>query len=380
MSEKNQGTPDGVSVLIGGDCGPVHGAKDGYPIEGYTELARPLLMSADLRFVNCMRAYSTRGTSNDLAPQVNQSPEMAKIFTDGCFDAVTMGNNHTYDAGPDAMLDTRALMIRHGLQVTGAGKDLDEARQPVIIERKGVKVGYLGYCSTNLPGSEAGPGKPGVATLRYTTEYETKGPHASPVRVHTKPVQEHLDALLDDVRALRKKVDVVILAYHSGMLRVPRVVSDYQVTVTHAAIDAGVDMVVGHAPHLPKAIEVYKGKVIFYSLGVFSMTKTFAAPQWSEPPWIHGAIGNHADMDPEFPLMPYGRDSTRSMLAKAIVGKNGVLRVSFVPMRFDKRYRPEPLKAADPRFRDMVDHMEWLSVGMPHKFTVEGDEVVVTAE
>ena len=45
-----------------------------------------------------------------------------------------------------------------------------------------------------------------------------------------------------------------------------------------------------------------------------------------------------------------------------------------------ERYRPEPLKASDPRFRDMVDHMEWLSVGMPHRFTVERDEVVVTAE
>ena len=366
-----------ISVLMGGDCGPVHGARDGYPIEGYTELVRPVLAQADLRFVNCMRAYSQRGAYSELAPQVDQPPEMAAIFTDGCFDAVTMANNHSYDAGPDAMLDTRALLLKSGLQVTGAGRDINEAREPVILERKGVKVGYLGYNSTGNPGSEAGPGKPGVATVRVKTCYETRGPHA-PVRVITEPDPRDLKMLIDDIAALRSKVDIVILAYHSGMLRIPRVISDYQITVAHAAIDAGADLVVGHAPHVPKAIEVYKGKTIFYSLSVFSMTKPFASPTWFEPPWIHGAVGNHTELDPDYPLMPYGRDTKRSLLAKVVVGRDGVKRVSFLPMMFDSRYRPEVLCSGDPRFDDVLRYMEWASVGMPHKFTVVGDEVVVS--
>ena len=108
--------------------------------------------------------------------------------------------------------------------------------------------------------------------------------------------------LLEDIAALRQEVDVVVLAFHSGVIRLPRVVSDYQVAVAHAAIDAGADLVVGHAPHIPKAIEVYKGKAIFYSLGVFAMTKPFAAPSWSEPAWAHGAVRNHTDLDPEYPV------------------------------------------------------------------------------
>ena len=368
-----------ISLLVGGDCGPVHGPKDGFPIERYTELVRPVLATADLRFVNCMRTYSLRGAYSELAPQVCQPPEMAQIFTDCRFDAVTMANNHTYDSGPDALVDTRALLLDKGMKVTGAGRDITEARQPAVLERNGVRVGYLGYCSVGSPGSEAGPGKPGIAPLRVKTFYEVRGPHA-PVRILTQPEERDLKMLIEDIQALRKQVDVVIAALHYGVIRIPRVISDYQVTAAHACIDAGADLIVGHAPHVPKAIEVYKGKAIFYSLSVFCMTKPFASPTWHEPPWAHGAVRNHTDLDPEYPFMPYGKDSKRSLLAKAVVSKQGVKRVSFLPMMFDKQYRPEVLRSGDARFADVLQYMEWVSDGFDHKFTVEGDELVVTGE
>jgi Bacterial capsule synthesis protein PGA_cap len=367
---------DTLSLLIGGDCGPVHGKDDGFPIEGYTEHVRPLLEQADVRFVNCMRTYSSRGVKHDLAPQVCQPVEMAGIFSSDLFDAVTMSNNHSYDSGPDAMLDTRALLIGRGIQVTGAGRDLAEARQPAIVEKNGVTVGYLGYCSVGRPESAAGHGKPGIATIRVKTSYETRGAH-EPVRILTRPDADDLARLLEDISSLRRRVDMVVLAFHAGVIRVPRVISDYQVVVAHAAIDAGADLVVGHAPHIPKAIEVYKGKTIFYSLGVFAMTKPFAAPAWHEPAWQHGAVRNHIDLDPDYPLMPYGRDCTRALLAKAVVSKRGITRVSFLPMMFDRQYRPQVLRQGDARFADVVKYMEWASEDMPHAFRVEGDEVVV---
>ncbi len=366
------------SILIGGDCGLAHGPAEGFPIGGYTELVAPVLHEADFRFVNCMRTYSSRGVYTETARQVGQPIEMAQIFSNGRFDAVTMANNHSYDSGPDAMVDTRALLESRGIQVTGAGRDLKEARKPAIVERNGVKVGYLGYTSVGHPEGTAGPGKPGVTNVRVKTSYETHGPH-QPVRIRTEPHPDDLAMLVEDVRALRSTADVAILAFHSGVIRVPRVIADYQVSVAHAAIDAGADLVVCHAPHIPKAIEVYKGKTIFYSLGVFSMTKPFAAPSWSEPAWVHGSVRNHADLDPEYPFMPYGSASTLSLLAKARVSKEGVARVSFLPMTFDKKYRPEVLRHADPRFAKIVDYMEWVSEDMPHRFSVEGDEVVVTA-
>jgi poly-gamma-glutamate synthesis protein (capsule biosynthesis protein) len=137
-------------------------------------------------------------------------------------------------------------------------------------------------------------------------------------------------------------------------------------------------MVMGHHAHVPKAIEMYRGRAIFYSLSNFCMTKPFPSPKWKEEPWKHGALRNHADQNPDMPLLPYGRDARRSLLAKAIFTPSGVKRVSFLPMMIDHLYRPEVLHHGDPRFDDMVRYMDWASEGFDHSFAVDGDEVVIT--
>lgn len=304
---------------------------------------------------------------------------MARIFTDCGFDAVTIANNHMYDFGPDALLDTRALLLSKGIAVTGAGRDLDEARKPAIVERKGIKLGFLGYCSVIPAGGEAAPGKAGIAPLRVSTSYEHRGPHAD-VRVITRPDESDMKMILDDVTALRKQVDIVVVAFHWGVIWVPRIIADYQVIAAHACIDAGADLILGHHAHVPKAIEMYKGKAIFYSLSNFCMTKPFPSDRWAEAPWMHGALRNNADQDPEYPLLPYGRDARRTLLAKAVFTKRGVKSVSYLPMMIDKQYRPEVLRAGDSRFDDISAYMEWTSEGFTHKFTRVGDEIMVTAE
>ena len=372
-----------ISFIGTGDCGPVHGPDDGFPIERYSELVRPTLRSVDLRFANCERQYSERGANaraeGDGQPHGRQPPAMAQIFTDCGFDAVTIANNHMYDFGPDALLDTRRLLLEQGIAVTGAGRDLDEARKPAIVERNGIKVGFLGYCSVIPQGGEAAPGKVGIAPLRVQTEYEPRGPHASP-RVVTRPDERDMSMILDDIARLRREADVVVLAFHWGVIWVPRVIADYQVIAAHACIDAGADLILGHHAHVPKAIEVYKGRSIFYSLSNFCMTKPFPSPKWSEAPWKHGALRNHADQDPDYPLLPYGRDAKRTLLAKAVFTKQGVKRVSFLPMMIDRLYRPEVLRAGDPRFDDMVSYMDWASEGFDHVFTRRGDEIIITAQ
>lgn len=367
-----------ISFIGTGDCGPVHGPADGFPVERYTELVRPTLASVDLRFANCERQYSARGVAKESAPHGRQPPEMAKIFTDCGFEAVTIANNHMYDAGPEALLDTRRLLLEKGIQVTGAGRNLAEAREPAIVEKHGIKVGFLGYCSVIPEGGEAGPDKVGIAPLRVKTDYELRGPHA-PARVLTEPDDGDLEMILEDVAALRSRVDIVIPVFHWGVIWVPRVIADYQVTVAHACIDAGADLVLGHHAHVPKAIEMYRGKAIFYSLSNFCMTKPFPSPKWSEEPWKHGALRNHADQNPDMPLLPYGRDARRSLLAKAVFTKDGVKEVSFLPMMIDNLYRPEVLHRGDERFDDMVRYMDWASEGFDHRFEARGDEVVVTS-
>lgn len=367
-----------IVVLGAGDCGPVHGPADGYPFEHYAGLVRPVLAAADLCIANCERQYSARGAVAARTPHGCQPPAMAEIFTACGFDALSLANNHMFDAGAEALLDTRALLLEKRIAVTGAGRDLAEARTPAIVERKGIKVGLLSYCSVIPQNAAADVGKPGIAPLRVHAEYQPRGPHA-PVRVRTWPDEHDLRMLLDDVAALRRRVDVVLLALHWGVIWVPRVIADYQVSVAHAAIDAGADLILGHHPHIPKAIEVYRGKTIFYSLSNFCMTKPTPNAVWNEEPWHQGVLRNHADLDPDYPLLPYGRDASRSLLAKAVLRKSGVQRVSFLPMAIDKQYRPEVLSASDPRFTDIVRYMQWISEGFAHRFAVAGDEVVVSA-
>ena len=70
--------PKEISFIGTGDCGPVHGPADGFPIERYTELVRPVLQSVDLRFANCERQYSSRGIASKTSPHGRQPPEMAQ--------------------------------------------------------------------------------------------------------------------------------------------------------------------------------------------------------------------------------------------------------------------------------------------------------------
>ncbi len=380
----NSNSDKEISLLATGDCGPVHGPEDGIPIERYSELVRPTFAAADIRFGNCERQYSLREAAPGADVHGCASPHMAKIFTDCGFDALTIANNHMYDHGPEALLDTRALLQGKGIQVTGAGKNIDEACQPAIVERGGIRVGFLGYCSFIPKGGTAGPDKVGIAPLRYHTQHEQTDYHPKGLltltRVRTEPDEHDMQRIKDDIAALRRQVDIVIVAFHWGVIWIPRVIADYQVAVAHACIDAGADMIVGHHTHVPKGIEVYKGKAIFYSLGLFCMTKRPLDPHgsWKEPAWVHGSLRNYTDLDPDYPLMPYGKDATKSLIAKAVLTKGGIKRVSFLPMMIDKQYRPEILPNGDPRFDTIVNYMNWASDGFNHAFRVEGDEVVIT--
>lgn len=83
-------------------------------------------------------------------------------------------------------------------------------------------------------------------------------------------------------------------------------------------------------------------------------------------------------LDPEYPRLPYGTDAKHSLIAKAEFSKKGVEKVSFMPVAIDKQLRPEILRADDRRFEDNLRFLEWVSEEFGHKFTIEGDEVVVT--
>ncbi len=131
------------------------------------------LNQADILFFQNERHYTTRST---LVPQVGFTevvpPEHAQALKAVKFDVASFASNHTVDLGFDALFDTCDVLKQMGIQVIGVGKNIAEARKPAIIERKGIKVGFLAYTSVLREGYEAGLNKPGVAPMRAWSIYQ----------------------------------------------------------------------------------------------------------------------------------------------------------------------------------------------------------------
>lgn len=361
-----------VTLLACGDVGPIH-----EPVEGYSGLVRSVLADADIRFAQVERVYSGRGAlqlhSNGAHSRVK--PHLASVFTDCGFNIVSLASNHAMDWGEAALLDTVELFRGKGIHVVGAGSNLREARAPAIIDINGVKTAFLAYCSILQTGYAAGPDRAGIAPMRAHTYYEAFDYQAGvPPRVVTVPYEEDLAGLVEDIGAARKMADAVVVSLHWGIHYIPRMIADYQVTVANAAFNAGADLILGHHAHTPKAIGVAHGKVCFYSLSNFIMSSTAKSPEKAAAfEKRYGVV-----LDPDYPHLPYGTDAKRSLIAKAVIARNGVQRVAFLPVLIDRQLRPEVLRRGDPRFGEAVRFMDWVSADFDHRFTVEGDEVIVT--
>jgi poly-gamma-glutamate capsule biosynthesis protein CapA/YwtB (metallophosphatase superfamily) len=112
------------------------------------------------------------------------------------------------------------------------------------------------------PGYEAGPNKPGAVPA-------DRLPAGTAPKILTFADREDLRALIEDIKAAKAKADFLAVSLHWGVHLVKGVLADYEAEVARAAIDVGAHAVLGHGPHVLKAIEIYRGKPIFYSLGNF---------------------------------------------------------------------------------------------------------------
>ena len=209
---------------------------------------------------------------------MHSDPAMVTGLRAAGFTFMSCASNVTYP--PSAALRSLAVLDAHAIPHAGAGRTLDAARRPAIVERRGLRFGLLSYTSVFWPhGHAAGPDSPGVATVRITTAYEPgprvlEMPGAPPV-VRTTPDPDALAALVQDVAELRKAVDLLVVAMHWGISGSTEL-AEYQRTVGHAAVDAGADLVLGAHPHVPQGIEIRRRPdrpapgIICYSLGNFT--------------------------------------------------------------------------------------------------------------
>jgi hypothetical protein len=210
------------------------------------------LLVGDVVLGNLEGTLATGGSSKCGAGSSNcfafrTPPSYARWLDDAGFTVMNLANNHAYDFGAVGQRQTLAALRRVGIRNTG--RPGTQATQVVA----GQKVAVLGFAS-------------------YTWA----------------------DSLTDIPRAQRRvreaarTAQIVIVTFHGGAegsdkTRVPRGPETFLGEnrgdlrrFTHAVVDAGADLVVGHGPHVMRGMEVYKDRLIAYSLGNFAGYAVFS--------------------------------------------------------------------------------------------------------
>ncbi len=213
-------------------------------------------------------AGSLDGTLSDQSPPMDCPGSMNLIgptrMAEGLqfagFDVITLATNHIKDCGgkgfecdSQAMFDTISTLHAAGIQPVGAGETLNAARQPVIVERNGIRFAFLGISQIEER-VWADENTPGVAPL----------------------AQQYIEQITADIRAAKQIADVVIVMPQWGVEYAAEP-DDIQRVWAKDFIDAGAALVIGNHPHIIQPMEVFSGKPVFYALGnfVFDQEQSF---------------------------------------------------------------------------------------------------------
>jgi poly-gamma-glutamate synthesis protein (capsule biosynthesis protein) len=208
----------------------------------FTSVAR-YLDASSLRIANLECVVATSGTALDKPFTFRAAPAVIPTLQK-YFDAVSVANNHSGDFGKAAFSEQLDLLDAARLRYFGGGRDLAAAHQPLIIERNGLRIALLAYLEFKPRAFEASATRSGVA---WSGEDEQ---------------------VLRDIRAARKRADLVIPFMHWGWEDEGQP-SERQRAFARRMLDEGAAMVVGSHPHVTQGAEIYKGKPIVYSLGNF---------------------------------------------------------------------------------------------------------------
>lgn len=206
-----------------------------------------MMIDADITCLNNEFTYSTNGTPmKGKAYTFRAHPSRVDILHELGVDIVSLANNHVYDYGEQALLDTMDTLKGAGVEYFGAGKNLDEAMEPVYLNIQDKTIAYVAAsrAEKNKMTPQAKEDSPGILRCYDTTLF------------------------IDTIKEAKKNADYVIAYVHWGT-EYSYVLEDVQLSTGKDYLDAGADIVIGAHPHCLQGIEYYEGKPIVYSLGNF---------------------------------------------------------------------------------------------------------------
>jgi poly-gamma-glutamate synthesis protein (capsule biosynthesis protein) len=211
-------------------------------------------MKPGVRIVNLETSITRSDEFARKGINYRMSPENAECLKAASIDCCALANNHILDWGRAGLLDTLSTLEHLHIKTAGAGRDLNEASAPAMLEVGGqcrLLVFSLASPTSGVPRNwVATAGSPGVNFLRDLSENSLVG-------------------ICEQIARARRPGDVVVVSIHWG----PNwgyEISDDQVRFARALIDrADVTVVHGHSSHHAKAIEVYRNRLILYGCGDF---------------------------------------------------------------------------------------------------------------
>jgi hypothetical protein len=320
----------------------------------------PTLRECAIGFCQLEPVLTRRG---DAVPQsrlaMRAPPESAVAIRDAGFHVVSCAGNHCMDYGVVGLRDTLDALTAAGLNALGVGEDIVAARRPVFTSANGVRIAFLAYSSILPMNFWADEHRAGCAPLRAWTQYEQveHDQPGTPARVHTFAHRADMAAMSADIAAARTQADHVIVSMHWGVHFVPGELAAYQRELAHAAIDAGASLIVGHHPHLLKAIEVYRGKPIFYSLGNFAL----------DPPTAFSSDVRDSKGFQEIEKLASGWDKEKllppdtflSLLVRCQLTRTSIETVELLPVQINNACEPTLPAVGTKEFDKIVEYLDW---------------------
>jgi poly-gamma-glutamate capsule biosynthesis protein CapA/YwtB (metallophosphatase superfamily) len=203
------------------------------------------MRSADISFANLEYPITRKGVRFENKTYTFRGDQESLLaLRRAGIDILSIANNHIMDYGQQGLFETIQGCRKDKIVYAGAGMNLDSACKLRRLYKAGVCYGLLAYSLTLPEEYWATSQKPGTAHPDW-------------------------DRLRMDIMKAKNKVDILLVSVHWGeeLNSSPK---PYQIELAHLAIDSGADVVLGHHPHVPQPIEIFKGKPIFYSLGNYA--------------------------------------------------------------------------------------------------------------
>ena len=202
---------------------PAAGRRSG---DGDRARSRTRLRSADLAMVNLETAVTTRGTPAVKAYTFRAPATAFTALRSAGVDVVTMANNHGEDYGPVGLQDSLSAAAAADFPVVGIGQTEDAAFAPYHATVKGRRVAFIAATQ--------------VLDAKLMYAWTARGDHPGLASAYNVP------RLLQAVRAARATSDVVVVYLHWGH-ELAACPTSAQRDIAHQLVDAGADVVVGHA-------------------------------------------------------------------------------------------------------------------------------------